>query len=620
MRKHTFAAAIILLLGLMLNSGIAHAQQLPNTKGMPLNISLSSTSVTVPVGSICSDGACTGAVQAGIEVCAYGGKGPYFIIVYNNNQQAASAATAGCYYYVFTPQLTGTYGIRFKVTDSSAPAAVATANATILAVPLNGGGPLSSSVSLAKADVNVSQNVAIGLAINGGVAPYSIKVYVNGNLSEVSKSYSPYSYSFTPSSVGAYFIRFNVSDGAGHKTNQTSTLYAVPSYSGGLAYGSNQLVVSVNPNFVTVQPGQPADITATASGGNTSGYVIFLYDPSGNIVAQAQGGTLRYTFTPYNAGQYYGFTAAAYDASGSLATEVAYVKTANVTPTNGTLDENITPQGQTILVGQKATFNITPSGGIGPYYLAIRDQNGSLVEFDVLNSKSPRQFSTKTELPGDYILSFTLSDLYGAVVSKSVTLQVAGTTINSMQHNYGTLNATIGQQVSVKVSPSVYPCPCTVLVYNNGAYQQSGTIPLGGAYNYVFIPTYAGTYSISFIVQYHGGSSDGYTETVLDKVHVSTQYIAAQNNLTVSISPSYLTYSPPGSTVEITATASGGNSAVYNIFLYDGSGNQLTMSQSDHLSYSYTVPYPAGTYYWLRVVVYDASHYSASNYTDIYAT
>ncbi|MDE1833151.1 MAG: hypothetical protein KGH58_01910 [Candidatus Micrarchaeota archaeon] len=606
-----------------LGTGLAHAQLLPTPKGLPLNISLSNTYISVQAGSACSGGACAEPQRAGIEACAYGGKGPYLIVVYNNNQQVATASTPGCYYYTFTPPSVGTYGIRFSVADSSSPPQNASASATIAATPQSSTGPLSSSISLSKADVNVSQSVLIGLTISGGSAPYSVRAYVNGGLSEASTTYSPYTYSFTPSAEGAYSIRFLISDSAGRTTNQSATVYAVPGgYISSSKPGSNPLSITVSPKFQTVQPGVPVRITAKASGGNSALYNILLYDGSGTQLVVSQKNSVNYTFTPYQAGIYYLFTAVVYDASHNVSSQGIDILTANVTPTNGTLSETITPDGQSVNITQQATFNITPSGGTGPYYLVIRDQYGNLIKSARLNSTKPYSFRPLVATAGTYQFGFTLSNAYGALVSKTATLTVTGSTVSSVQYAKGTLNAVAGQQVDVRVSPHTMACPCTVLVYNNGAYQQRGTVTAGGTYTYSFVPPTPGIYSISFITQYQGSGADGYSETLLDQVYVSSQAQASPqgNNLSVSISPQSTTYAPPAASVQITATASGGDSSLYNIILFDGSGNELAVSDSNHLSYTYIVPSPGSTYYPLTAVVYDASHATASSSTYVYAT
>jgi len=525
---------MLMLSGAIFGVGVANAQ----LATYPLAVSLSNTYQTVPVGSVCTSGGCTTASQASITACMSGGSPPYSVIVNRNGNRDAAGATQSCYTYQFTPSALGTYNIQFMVTDNIGN--TATSSAVVVATSQGGQYPPSASVSPQTMDVAVGAQTPITLTINGGVPPYTIGVTNNGAAATSTvTSASSYIYSFTPPVTGDYVIEFSITDASGATTTQTSEIFASPGGSTVIGNGgsSSTLSVAVSPTYKSVAAGTPVLITATASGGNTAGYDIFLYDTSGHIVAQAQGGTLSYTYVPASLGEYYGFTVAAYDASGALATQVMYIQTTGSSSYQSSpLSISVSPP-STVNSGSSASFVITATGGVpasgGNYYLVIKDQNNDVIGAINIPASSPYTYSIPTSLAGSYAYNFEVTDSLGSTATTTATLNVAGGS--------------------------------------------------GGSSS--------------------GGSTGGGGTTSTGSI------------LSLTLTPPSGSTEPSGVAVPITASVSGGNSAGYDIFLYDTSGNIVAKGQGSTLSYTFTPQ--AGQYYGFTAAAYDASGNIATKVTSI---
>ncbi|MDE1833152.1 MAG: hypothetical protein KGH58_01915 [Candidatus Micrarchaeota archaeon] len=535
---------MIALLAVAFNSGIADATAFGTPVTYPLNVQLGSTYQTVTVGGVCTSGGCTTPTAADIQLVISGGVPPYSIIITDRlgggaTQQLVSTASEGGFYdYQFTPSSVGTYSLNVQVIDSASPSNSQTQTATVVASPQTGSssGANSASLSTTEATVNVGQTTPITVSIPNNIGQaYTVEVSVNGQLMATSQATTSYTYSFTPQATGQYTIEFLVSDQYGNENSLTASITAVPAGGQGVGTGSGTLTISASPTYKNVAPGTPVEISATASGGDSSLYNLILYDSSGNQVAASQTSSVSYTFTPYQPGLYYLFTAVVYDASHNIASQgIDILTTGTSVSSTGSLSETVTPQSATANAGSSASFSITGTGGLpdnGQYSLVVRDQYGNLLSSVKIPSSTSYTYTQTESAPGTYTFSFELIDSLGNTATQSATLTVA--------------------------SGNTSPPPSS-------------------------------------------SSSSG------------------SGGLSITVTPPGVTQASPGNPIQIMATASGGDSSLYNIILFDGSGNELAASQTSTLSYTYTTPGTANTYYPISAVVYDASHNIAQQDIDIY--
>ncbi|HVC58622.1 MAG TPA: hypothetical protein VND15_04065 [Candidatus Acidoferrales bacterium] len=622
MRKHTFAAAIILLLGLMLNSGIAHAQQLPNGKGMPLGISLSYNSLTVPVYSICSPSVCPAPVAVNIETCPYGGTAPYYLVIYQNNRAVDSVGTRGCYNYSFTPQYAGTYDLLFKATDSATPSNTVSTTAMVVAAQQNGGGQLSASISLSRANVNVSQLVPITVKVIGGVPPYTIRTYNNGNLVNRTITYAPYTYAFVPASSAEYTIQFEISDVAGKNINQSSIIYSIPGIITNIGTpNAGQLTVSATPAYKSVLPGTPVVISATASGG-TPPYSMLIYDGSGTTLARTSTGFISYSYVGYSPNTYYPVTVSASDSKGSVAGKSIDIQTTSIAGGVAQyvkLSELLSPQSQSVSIGQQARFTTVANGGVPPYYVTIRNGTGNVIAAGFIASDGTGyNYTLKEGALGVYSYTFQVTDSAFNTAYGFSTVTTTGYAIPPTQQSGGAIGSTVGQTVKVSVSPSQYPCPCSILVYVNGAYQQQGSVQnYNSAYSYSFTPTVSGTYVVNLVVSYAGGASDTTTYTV--NVGALPQS-GGPGTLSLVASP-IATTATIGVGRQFALSVSGGTPPYY-LIIRNGTGQLIKTDyiQSPSTPYFYNVTEAATGDYGFTFQVTDGNFNNAYVFTNLVVT
>jgi len=627
--KYAFVVSVIILSGIIANIGIANAQLYPNPAIYPMSVQISNNYQSVPVGSICTTGGCTAPTQANIEACASGGSMPYTVIVYENNQQVDTGATFSCFSYDFTPPSVGTYSILFKFIDSGSPSNSGEATAVVVGAPQTSGssGGASASLSTTEQTVNVGEATPITLSIPGGSStPYSVKVYVNGNLMATPSVYSSYTYSLFPAAVGTYIVEFYISDGVS-TTTQTATIYAVPgggnaaNPGGSTSSGGGSLSVTVSPSYKSVSPGTPVLISATAEGGSPP-YKMILYDGSGTTLTSSTTGTISYTYVGYTPNTSVPLTASVSDSQGQVTGQTVFISTTASTggtvsgsqSGSGGLSVSANPATQDISAGQSLQVAVTPSGGIAPYYIVVRDSAGDvLAASHIQSSGTPYIFTTTQDFPGTNTYTFQITD--GAFNSASaiasvVTSGTGGTVSSSSGSNSGTIVTPSGSAPSLSASAS--PGSVSVgqqsqftIMANGGTppyylviWSPSGSVlkadyinTQGGSYTYSVSEQVSGTYSYTFkITDANFNSAYAIASVTATGSTISSGQTqqSSSGSPTLSVTPSTQSVSV-GQQAQFTITPSGGT-APYYIVIRGSSGSVLKADyiQSSGAAYTFS--------------------------------
>ncbi len=139
----------------------------------------------------------------------------------------------------------------------------------------------------------------------------------------------------------------------------------------------------------------------------------------------------------------------------------------------------------------------------------------------------------------------------------------------------------------------------TVLVWVALFAVGMGSTFAGGAFAYQNL----GSYAAMHMMPSNTISLASNTELSLQQPQMST------TPLSISITPGDVS-AAPGSTVKETITTSGVTPAGYDIILYNSAGNVVASTQSNTLTFTYTVPHLSygNNYNGFAVDVYDASH------------
>jgi len=210
-----------------------------------------------------------------------GGTAPYSYKWYLNDVLVPGATGSS---WTFTPISTGSYTVYVNVTDSATTPVTKKSN--VASVTVNPALTVSISPS-PSVTLILGQSITFTSTVSGGTTPYSYQWVLNNN--PVSGATST-SWTFTPTSTGAYTVYLNVTDSADPTVKSNVVSVTV----------NPALSVSISPSSASLILGQSQLFTSTVSGGiSPYFYQWFL---NGAPVSGATSPT--WTFTPTSTGTY----------------------------------------------------------------------------------------------------------------------------------------------------------------------------------------------------------------------------------------------------------------------------------------------------------------------------
>jgi kumamolisin len=278
-----------------------------------------------------------------LTATANGGTAPYIKFVWSLN--GSSIATTGTGSYKWTaPSHSANYTLGVRVYDSGGGSGFASTVVSVQAYTK----PTVSLTVTPTGSVDVLNPVTLTASATGGDPPYSYVFIANGT-TIIDNSTAP-AYVWSPTGPGTYSVTVEVLDHVGQQaTSLPSTVVVYPA-----------VVVTLGaPSPSTVDVGQSATLTATASGGNAP----YTYQWTVNGAVSSLSTTNKLVYPSTVAGQVT-FSITVGDANGNNVTSSSVRLTVRALPT-------------VLITGNNTPFtshtdNLTASagGGIGPYAYA----------------------------------------------------------------------------------------------------------------------------------------------------------------------------------------------------------------------------------------------------------
>jgi hypothetical protein len=350
-----------------------------------------------------------------LTAVASGGVLPYaFNFLVTNSTSGAlvgnlllRAVTSNTASYIFKPNVTGTFNIDVRVTDS-APVPESVFDPLHISVD-NTGIHLSPSI----ANPSPGETETYTITISTGVGPFNVFLYsvtgkeqVGGNVI-IAAAGDSNTVSFVTSNTGAFQYNATATDMG---TNAPFTFNSLTNTIIVTASADNSLSVFATPSNTLLDSSQFETYTLKVNGGKGP-FTVQLFNVTGNspqqsnVIIATPGGTNTVTFKVSKTGTFV-FNAIATDegASNTVATssKSSIIVNGNTNNTNGTTPNaptvTITPSAKTLSPGQNETFTIKVFGGIGPFDIEL---------FNVTNS-TPQGSNVIIQSPGGTnTISFT---------------------------------------------------------------------------------------------------------------------------------------------------------------------------------------------------------------------
>jgi PKD repeat protein/KaiC/GvpD/RAD55 family RecA-like ATPase len=277
-----------------------------------------------------------------------GGTSPYSYQWYLNGVLVSGATNTE---WTFTPSSAGSYSVYLKVTDNVAEQATSnTAAVTVNGAP-------SISISPASVVMDVAQSQLFTSSVSGGTSPYTYQWYLNSvSVSGATKS----SWTFTPSSRGAYNVYLEVSDTASVTVTSNTAVATV----------NSALSATISPSSAILGAGQSQLFTSSVSGG-TSPYSYQWYL---NSVPASGATSAKWTFTPSSPGSNTVYARVTDNVGSAAASNVASV---TVNPALSPPVAQFTESANEVYTGTLIQFNASlshdPDGTIISYYWDFGD-------------------------------------------------------------------------------------------------------------------------------------------------------------------------------------------------------------------------------------------------------
>ncbi|MDE1868401.1 MAG: hypothetical protein KGH60_00310 [Candidatus Micrarchaeota archaeon] len=558
-------------------------------------------------------------------------------------QVLSSGSAQSLFSLQYTPSQSGFYVIEFYVTDP-ATGLESTATQEIQVSPsIVSANPLTVSVSPQSTSTQVGDSVSLTVLPYGGNPGYTITPIVNGQSypSYYDSTYSPYTFTITPSTVGPYSMQFRVTDLSGQTALGSASVSAVPNPF------QNQInpQISVSPSYQKVNVGSTQAITTNINGG-VPPYTVSIYQGSqllgsSGSLQYSVTGLVGYSWTYYFTGYSVGTTplgVVVTDKNGNQATATVVMDvvssggttsgTSTGTAASGGITATVTPGYLSVPVGNQAQISVTPQSSLctpcyitvylnGQYQTTANSNSGQSylytftpaiaatyqAEFDVLDSSGAHKVVyyavVNSQGSGGAASSGSGTTPYsgGSVSVSTTTIPQTYTQLSlSLTPPSGVTSVSVGQQFSSTVSVSGGSGQYTIYVYQNNAEVQSA---LGSSWTYSFAPSSPGLYTIQFKVVdrvtgqqqsvYEVVSAGGGTSTTTTTPTSTT--VASGGQLSLSLTPpSGVASVSVGHSFSSTVSVSGG-SGQYSITVFQNGAN-VQSGLGSSLSYSFTPSAP----------------------------
>ena len=206
------------------------------------------------------------------------GTPPYSYQWYLNGAPVTGATSST---WTFTPSSSGSFTVYVNVTDSDGASSKSnTAIVTVNPAP-------SVSISPTSVTMDMGQSRQLAATASSGTPSYTYQWYLNGS---VVSSATSATWTFTPTSLGSYYVYVNVTDGVSFRVKSNIASVTVnPSPS-----------VTISPTSLSMDVGQSRQFTSNMTGG-TSPYTYQWY-LNGAPVSGATSNS--WTFTSTSSGSY----------------------------------------------------------------------------------------------------------------------------------------------------------------------------------------------------------------------------------------------------------------------------------------------------------------------------
>ncbi|HVT62934.1 MAG TPA: hypothetical protein VHD33_05550 [Legionellaceae bacterium] len=431
----------------------------------------------------------------------------------------------------------------------------------------------------------VSNNISITLCLNtDGKNPLSCQNYTTkpGTLSiRTTIQNKTYLYAGIKINTAGYVYSGASSESSGYRfigpvsNTQAATGTVQPSYS---------TLAATNPSSVTVNSGQTATFSSTASGGippYTYQWQVSINDGlnfsniSGATSSSYTTGTLSTTENGYQYRMLVTDASLNLAISGSAILTVNEALSATVSPTNISVDS-----------GQTVIFTATPTQGIAPYsYQWYSCTNVNCTSVSLISGATSSTYSPSTATTGTYYYQAIVTDATAATATTNVATLTVDNTLSATV-SPSSLSVDQGQTATFTATPTGGTAPYSYQWYTCTTFTCASASIISSATSNTYSPSTVatGTYYYQAIV------TDATTATVT--TNVATLTITTVPTTTLSISPSSLALS-------VKCPTSGG-SCVYSNASLTGNQRYITVQNT---SASQTTPtltttaagFPTGT-------------------------
>ena len=267
------------------------------------------------------------------------------------------------YTTTFNPSVSGTYTLQATAKDSPNGDNGQSTIITVIVNPVGGGGGGTTppTVTLSPlppltSPVNVPVVLTATATAAGSASIQNVKFLVNG-VTQSTTSSAPYTYTFTPSSAGAYVLTVQALDSLNTQGNSTPFTLTVGGVAPTVSFGS-AIPATLPVNI-------PYNLTATATPGTGSGTTITQVQYFANTVSIGTATAFPYlvTWTPAGTGTYT-VTAVATDNMGNKSLAATSIVTVN-TGTSPTITLTSPNNNAAYSVGDPITLAATTNLGAG---------------------------------------------------------------------------------------------------------------------------------------------------------------------------------------------------------------------------------------------------------------
>ncbi|MCL5788963.1 MAG: hypothetical protein M1290_00665, partial [Candidatus Thermoplasmatota archaeon] len=493
-----------------------------------------------------------------ISASASGGYGSYtyqwYEMVPGGSFTPISGATSSSYIFSTSGSTSsGTYEFYVSVTDGNQNTVNDESNPVTVVV----NSPLSSAISPGTKTIDAGQSVTFTNSTTGGSSPYKYSWSVSPSSGWSQGSTSATYNTFTFTSTGTYTVALKVTDALGYSVASTAIITV-----------NSQPAVSVTP--VTIDNGQSATLSASATGGSGTGYVFKWYSSSSLTTLLFTGNP--FVTAPLTSGVTYYVTVT--DSLGGVSSAASVSVTVNPV-----LTLTISPSSSNIDAGQSVSFTNTTTGGSSTYsYSWSVSQSSGWSQGSTQSTYNTFTFTS----PGTYTLTLKVTDSLGSTASSRAAVTVNADPTVSISPS-GPLNYDQGQTAATLTATITYSGQNTVTVewFSNSVDSTTGGTDLGhSGTTYVPSTSSSGTTYYFAVVRDSGLQGFSAFSNVVE--------ITVNNPLAITISSSSQSLDQ-GQSVTFTNTTTGGASP----FKYSYSVIPSTGWTQNGNSFTFTSP---GTY------------------------